>query len=397
MDDNRLSIAHNYEQNGDLMADPDMTFVFDREAGTLTARTFQQDGLGVYQRVEGSNGGINHALERQLNTFAAQWFKNIREQGYHRELMNMRYADDELELVYADDGSVRLINGEVTLAERYAREHGIVLPAEPQATENVPDPSITAAERNQYGYTEDDMYPLSAQRAVELYDTGHPIYLLFPDNTEALAEDRDEVITFSYVCYNKTRHAELCDGQTGYTVHKLDAVIETVVCGLFARLQDLPKEAIIAARCAEQIAETQRSLVRAREALQADTAEVLEYEAEVIKVIRGESRLSSDLLNKLHEDAKARAEASSLAVRQLEAQLQGSEERQAALSQQYDSMLTWADMYGQCDMAAKKMIVARLMRAVRVSRDYQVEIELTVDCEQLGISLASDDMSLLAA
>jgi len=37
------------------------------------------------------------------------------------------------------------------------------------------------------------------------------------------------------------------------------------------------------------------------------------------------------------------------------------------------------------------------MRAVRVSRDYQVEIELTVDCEQLGISLASDDTSLLAA
>jgi len=42
-------------------------------------------------------------------------------------------------------------------------------------------------------------------------------------------------------------------------------------------------------------------------------------------------------------------------------------------------------------------IVARLMRAVRVSRDYQVEIELTVDCEQLGISLGSDEMSLLAA
>ena len=200
-----------------------------------------------------------------------------------------------------------------------------------------------------------------------------------------------------YVCYNKTRHAELCDGQTGYTVHKLDAVIETVVCGLFARLQDLPKEAIIAARCAEQIAETQRSLVRAREILQADSAELLEYEAEVIKVIRGESRLSSDLLNKLHDEAKARAEQSAQVVRQLEAQLQGSEERQAALAQQYDSMLTWADMYGQCDMAAKKMIVARLMRAVRFSRDYRVEIELTVDCEQLGISLGNDDMSLLAA
>ena len=54
-------------------------------------------------------------------------------------------------------------------------------------------------------------------------------------------------------------------------------------------------------------------------------------------------------------------------------------------------------MYDQCDIAAKKMIVARLMRAVRVSRDYHVEIELTVDCEQLGILLDGNDMSLLAA
>ncbi|MCL2301564.1 MAG: SNF2-related protein [Firmicutes bacterium] len=134
-----LSAAHYYEQNGDLMADPDMTFVFDREAGTLAARTFQQDGLGVYQRVEGSNGGINHALERQLNSFAAQWFRNIRNQGYRRDVMNVRYGDDELEIAYGEDGSVQDIDGEVTLVERYARERGIVLPAEKETT-SVPQP-----------------------------------------------------------------------------------------------------------------------------------------------------------------------------------------------------------------------------------------------------------------
>ena len=187
-----------------------------------------------------------------------------------------------------------------------------------------------------------------------------------------------------YVCYNKTRHAQLCDGQTGYTVHKLDALVDTVVHSLFAQLQDAPKEAVIAARYAEQIAETQHNLAHAREVMQTDIATVLEYEAEVLKVIRGESRLSSDLLNKLHEEAKARADQSTFTVHQLEEQLQNSEERQTTLAQQYDSMLTWADMYSQCDIATKKMIVARLMRAIRVSRDYQVEIELTVDCEQLG-------------
>ena len=143
LNETRLSIAHNYEQNGDLMTDPDMEFVFDREAGTLAARTFQQDGLAMFQRVEGENGGINRALERQLNSFAAQWFRNIRQQGYRRDVMNVRFADDELELVYAEDGSVRLINGEATLAERYAREHGISLPAEKEtASEPPPAPAV---------------------------------------------------------------------------------------------------------------------------------------------------------------------------------------------------------------------------------------------------------------
>ena len=34
---NRISVSHHYEQNGDLMADPDMEFVMDIEAGTLSS------------------------------------------------------------------------------------------------------------------------------------------------------------------------------------------------------------------------------------------------------------------------------------------------------------------------------------------------------------------------
>lgn len=62
---------------------------------------------------------------------------------------------------------------------------------------SLPDPAWTVAEMNEYGYTAPDMYPLSVGRAVELFDAGHTIYLLYDDNTEAIAFDRDEIITFS--------------------------------------------------------------------------------------------------------------------------------------------------------------------------------------------------------
>jgi N12 class adenine-specific DNA methylase len=77
----RIAISHYYVQNGDSFADPDMEFVFDHEAGTLNARTFQQDSLNCFDKVV-EDGIVDKALESKLNKFASQWFRNIREQGY---------------------------------------------------------------------------------------------------------------------------------------------------------------------------------------------------------------------------------------------------------------------------------------------------------------------------
>ena len=111
----------------------------------------------------------------------------------------------------------------------------------------------------------------------------------------------------------------------------------------------------------------------------------MEYEGEVLKVIRGESKLTPDLLNKLYEDAKAKAaDAGDKNVKRLEMQIQAGEKMKESLSRQYDDIRTWADMYDGCDMETKKMILSRIMKAVRVKRDYEIEIDLTVDCEQLG-------------
>jgi hypothetical protein len=47
-----------------------------------------------------------------------------------------------------------------------------------------------------YGYKQQDMLPLTKDKALEQYDKDHPIYLLYPDNTEAMAFDRGEIKQF---------------------------------------------------------------------------------------------------------------------------------------------------------------------------------------------------------
>ena len=180
----------------------------------------------------------------------------------------------------------------------------------------------------------------------------------------------------------------MCDGQTGYTSKKSDAIIETIVLDLFQQLSEVPKDAIVAQQYAGQIAELQMQLAKARAALQAHTAEVVEYEAEVLKVIRGESKLNHDLLNKLYEEAKERSAESEQVMKRLELRIRDSELMKESLSRQFDNLRTWADVYGECDMERKKMILSRIMKAIRVSRDYEIEIDFTVDFGQLGVDEA---------
>lgn len=136
--ENRISISHTYLQNGDLMADPNMEFVFDLENKTLSARTFQQDGIGLYQTVENQQGEVdNPDLERQLNSFARQWFANIQSQDYRRQRMNVRYHEVDFEAIYGQEGQIVSFGGWdrdggqphdewFAAVCGYAKEHGIL-------------------------------------------------------------------------------------------------------------------------------------------------------------------------------------------------------------------------------------------------------------------------------
>jgi hypothetical protein len=78
----RISMAHNYTQNGDLMADPDMEIRIDPAGRTVEALTFQQDGLGIYQVVYPEPGKVYPKLKTDLNKFLNGWLNNLISQGF---------------------------------------------------------------------------------------------------------------------------------------------------------------------------------------------------------------------------------------------------------------------------------------------------------------------------
>lgn len=57
----------------------------------------------------------------------------------------------------------------------------------------MPDPDVSIADRNAYGYLSDELLPLSQERAAELFEQDLTVYLLYEDNTEAMAFDREDI------------------------------------------------------------------------------------------------------------------------------------------------------------------------------------------------------------
>lgn len=57
----------------------------------------------------------------------------------------------------------------------------------------MPDSTVSIDDRNAYGYTSDELLPLSKERAAELWEQDLTVYLLYEDNTEAMAFDREDI------------------------------------------------------------------------------------------------------------------------------------------------------------------------------------------------------------
>ena len=109
-----------------------------------------------------------------------------------------------------------------------------------------------------------------------------------------------------YVCYGKTRKQTECDGQTGYTAHTLDGIIDKVVRQIFDRMKAIPKSEVVNIRYKEKM-EERKALLQSVRAEYAKAAGELEmFRAEVIKSLRGESSFSQALLNSLIADAETK-------------------------------------------------------------------------------------------
>ncbi|MGM9606343.1 MAG: recombinase family protein [Oscillospiraceae bacterium] len=190
-----------------------------------------------------------------------------------------------------------------------------------------------------------------------------------------------------YICYGKTRKQTECDGQTGYTAHILDGVVDKLVRQIFERMKAVPKSEIVNIRYKEKMEERKVLLQTVRADYTKAAAELDTLKAEVIKALRGESAFSKELLGTMVVEAETKCTELQKKFDEAQAAYDEGQAVMASLNAQYDDIISWADMYDTASFEAKKMIVNCLIKRVEVYRDYKLHIDFNIDLEQFSLGM----------
>lgn len=192
----------------------------------------------------------------------------------------------------------------------------------------------------------------------------------------------DKTPRIRYVCYGKTRKQTECDGPTGYTMHLLDSMIDNLVRGVFERMRRIPKQELIDRQFAQVQEDRKIRVAAAKGEYTKAASDLAVLKGEVVKCIQGKSKFSQDMLAELVEEAQIRCTEAQKAYDDAREELERGQLVLENLSKQYDELVSWADLYDQAGIEAKKMIVACLIKRVEVGRDYKLNVEMNFHISQ---------------
>lgn len=189
-------------------------------------------------------------------------------------------------------------------------------------------------------------------------------------------------IRLRYCCHNKVRHPQDCDGQSGYGVPKLDSLIDSMMILLFSQVKNLSRNQVLSQQRWREMSERTAAFNQAQKLLDAKQKELDSYKSEVYKSLQGQGRFEPELLNELIAACKMEVEsltAQAEAHRAVLTDLQGESTR---IQQDYDTMISWANLYVTASQERKKMILYQLIHKVEIGRDYKINVQFNISYRQ---------------
>lgn len=159
-------------------------------------------------------------------------------------------------------------------------------------------------------------------------------------------------------------------------------LVDQIIHIQLQRIQKAPPQALIEKQRDREAEQVKAKAKLLREQYQQKQRDYQDLKEETLKVVRGTSRLNVDLLNNLIEETTVQMAELEGQIRTAEAELREVLSGAEQVRQEYAQLMDWAGLYDNCSFEAKKMIAAQFVKAVRVKRGYEVDIEFNVSFEE---------------
>ena len=189
-EDDKLSIQAYLESKG----------AWTTELGNEKSREFEEYHLDVRYNLDtdeiidvkakiaeqiDSNHSVMEQAEQLINHLEAE--KTIFTSDERNLIVNYAYKLDDMD-------KTRELAEKLAYQIEYAQQDvGLTIIDAQAEIDALPDPMIGLSEMREYGYTWNEMLPLTQEKALELFDHDLPVYLLHNDGSETTVEDRKQI------------------------------------------------------------------------------------------------------------------------------------------------------------------------------------------------------------
>lgn len=133
-----------------------------------------------------SNLSVMEQAEQLINQLEAE--KTIFTSDERNLIVNYAYKLDDM------DKTMELAEKLAYQLEYAQQDVGLTIIDAQAEIDALPDPMIGLSEMREYGYTWNEMLPLTQEKALKLFDHDLPVYLLHNDGSETTVEDRKQIM-----------------------------------------------------------------------------------------------------------------------------------------------------------------------------------------------------------
>jgi DNA invertase Pin-like site-specific DNA recombinase len=191
-----------------------------------------------------------------------------------------------------------------------------------------------------------------------------------------------EVRKHRYICCNKAKKRGICGGQSGYVSDKIDSVVNAIICEYLSRIKTTAKSVALEKRYQTEIAEMKSEKKEVEYENKKSKDKLAQLSSEIAKSLSGDSAFAPDVLAMAIDNAKSEIQRTDDKIAKLNYLLTNSQGAMKQLDFYYDQFRGWAEEFEDASLEQRKMIICQLVREIKISRGYELEIVLEMNYEQ---------------